>query len=600
MVSYRDLVSARPELLEEAAHVWDGLRVRFAEQIYGYTLDVHDRVHDGVSWTGAAADAARESMSRTGRRLLATQEYLTAQGALLREAATGIRDCQYEVTEAGATARSFGLALDADGRVVMPPLVNQHNATLNQDALAEHQQRQRVADQVTSRIGAAVARATAWDAQIAARLRMPELFDAVAEGGDWWSPAAAVRTADGRVLSDFEAAGLPAHGSDPAAVKEYWDQLSPAERERLIHEHPDLVGSLDGVPCVARDAANRLTLESVLARTRAEIAAVGPEPPKRVVAGRGTVVNPEWTRWQEQLAPLRDRLAGLEAVHKRLYEQNTDSADPHHAYLLGLNTAGRGQAIVAVGNPDTAANVITYVPGTGSHLGNIGGDIDRSDRMVNAADRASQSHATASITWVGYDAPAQIPDAASTDYAKNAEPALQRFETGLRVTHEGAPAHSTVIGHSYGTTTVGFAMRDGGLPVDDVIFVGSPGVGVDHASDLGIDPGHVYSGTAANDPIQLARTDPSNPAYPAGAVALAGTPLGIPMAAAGLADLVTGSDPQYVFGRDPVSPDFGGRIIPTDPGTPIMDGGAHSEYWNRGSASLRAIGQVAVGQAPHD
>jgi hypothetical protein len=153
VVAYRDVVSARPELLEQAADEWDGLRVRFVEQVDTYTRDVHDRVHDGVSWTGVAADAARGRMGVTGRQLIATGEYMVAQGLLLREAAAGIRDCQYQLAEAQDLARAYGLELDGEGRVGVPPLVAQHNVGLNQDALAEHQQQVTVAERVATRIG---------------------------------------------------------------------------------------------------------------------------------------------------------------------------------------------------------------------------------------------------------------------------------------------------------------------------------------------------------------------------------------------------------------------------------------------------------------
>jgi hypothetical protein len=384
-------------------------------------------------------------------------------------------------------------------------------------------------------------------------------------------------------------------------VKAYWDGLSVAERDRLIHEHPGLVGALDGVPCVDRDAANRIVLAEEVTTTRAEIDRLGPEPRRVLGEGSeyGSVENPEWTTWHDRLSGLQDRLGGLEAIRGRLYDQHPDPADPHHGFLLGLDTTGSGKAIVASGNPDTAKNVITYVPGTGAHLGNIGGDIHRSDLMVESADTASGSHDTASVTWVGYTAPQELTDAPSTDFARDAEPALQGFETGLRVTHDGDPSHNTIIGHSYGTTTVGYAMRDGGLPVDDVILVGSPGVGVEHATELGIDGAHVYAGTAANDPIQVARVDPTNPAYQAAADYLGPTPIGFPLVVGNVVDSLTGPDPRYVFGRDPVSPDFGASVLPTDPGRPMSDGGSHSQYWDRRSSSLAAIGQVAVGKVPH-
>jgi hypothetical protein len=73
-----------------------------------------------------------------------------------------------------------------------------------------------------------------------------------------------------------------------------------------------------------------------------------------------------------------------------------------------------------------------------------------------------------------------IPNAGSSSYATNAVDDLQNIQSGLGATHDGEPSHNTVLGPSYGTTTVGYAARDGnGLAARDLIFVGSPGVGVE-------------------------------------------------------------------------------------------------------------------------
>ena len=75
--------------------------------------------------------------------------------------------------------------------------------------------------------------------------------------------------------------------------------------------------------------------------------------------------------------------------------------------------------------------------------------------------------------------------------------------TGLRESRDGDPAHLTAIGHSYGSTTTGHAAHDHGLPVDDLVVVGSPGLGgdVDNADDLGVDPDHVWAGVNSRDPV---------------------------------------------------------------------------------------------------
>src|SRR5690606_15220088 len=99
---------------------------------------------------------------------------------------------------------------------------------------------------------------------------------------------------------------------------------------------------------------------------------------------------------------------------------------------------------------------------------------------------------TAVIAWLGYDAPDELHNAVSKGYAENATDDLRSFQSGLAITHEDDSLHRTVVGHSYGSTVVGFTARGDGLPTENVIFVGSPGVGMDHATELnGVSPDHV-------------------------------------------------------------------------------------------------------------
>jgi hypothetical protein len=71
---------------------------------------------------------------------------------------------------------------------------------------------------------------------------------------------------------------------------------------------------------------------------------------------------------------------------------------------------------------------------------------------------------------------------------------------GVHASHVGAPAIDTVIGHSYGSTLVGAAAFGGNhLDANNVVAVGSPGMIVDHAGELNLDPGGtVYLMTARN------------------------------------------------------------------------------------------------------
>jgi pimeloyl-ACP methyl ester carboxylesterase len=243
------------------------------------------------------------------------------------------------------------------------------------------------------------------------------------------------------------------------------------------------------------------------------------------------------------------------------------------AYLLGVNTVNAGQAIIAVGNPDHAQNVATYVPGTFAGLDGIGTDIQRADIMGLTATKAG-SPSTAVVTWVGYDAPQSlIPDAASTSFADHAEPELRRFQDGLGASHDPGPTNTTVIGHSYGTTVVGQTARDLGLPANNVVMVASPGVGVQHANQLhldGVTPDqvgqHIYSTKAATDPVP-ALTNFDNP-------------------------LLDSVDP---LGPDPTTGWFGGQRFDSDSSAPWS---SHGDYWNPNSDSLRAMGNIIAGKRP--
>jgi hypothetical protein len=76
---------------------------------------------------------------------------------------------------------------------------------------------------------------------------------------------------------------------------------------------------------------------------------------------------------------------------------------------------------------------------------------------------------------------------------------MRGFLNGINASHQGAPSHTTLIGHSIGSTAIGVASQDGPLPVQDIITAGSPGVHFNEASGFGLPPGHVWAGQADGD-----------------------------------------------------------------------------------------------------
>ncbi|WP_159048589.1 alpha/beta hydrolase [Streptomyces sp. NRRL F-4489] len=159
-----------------------------------------------------------------------------------------------------------------------------------------------------------------------------------------------------------------------------------------------------------------------------------------------------------------------------------------------------------------------------------------------------------------------------------------KFLDGIQTTHQGDRPHVTAIGHSYGSFTLGqAAQREGGIPVDDIILVGSPGTGADKAADLGLSPDHVWAGAAESDPITHL---PSKSEVGFGVV---GGQFG-----AGIAHL---ADPHELwFGQDPASAEFGGNRFSVDFGIPPN---SHSDYFDEedgsGGESLRNMGRIVSG-----
>jgi hypothetical protein len=290
---------------------------------------------------------------------------------------------------------------------------------------------------------------------------------------------------------------VPARGAPPGDVRRWWDSLTP-QQQHVIEHYPQRVGWLDGVPAYARDQANRIVFDGqhadLLRQQAALQAALAATPRTQPLAAQ---------RLAAQLLDVNNKLDGMDVVSARLA-----STEPCPAYLLGWDiTKGNGWGVISSGNPDTADNVVTYVPGTTSNIRDPSHLLSRMDTMANDATVADPSETTASILWLGYDAPQLLDFAASGSYAEKVSESgdLRAFQEGLRATHEGDASHNTLLGHSYGTTVIGYTAREPqGVNADELVLVASPGVGVDHASDLhGVPAGHVWATTSAFDVIRI-------------------------------------------------------------------------------------------------
>lgn len=477
-------------------------------------------------WVGDAAEAAGGKRERIAQRFESlTDEAGAVRGALQRavDALEPLLRTHGDAEEL-AGRHHFGIA-DSGGIIDHGLPGVEHMAA--EQAEAVRAERERVRQQLVEDTRRVLAQAEEIDAELASILERAagsEIVDA--DEGD---PA--------RIQ--------PPIGDSAEHVYGWWDELSEAEQQEVIDEHTRWVGSTDGIPVVARDEANRIVLE---------------QEKQQLLDRRGEAEN---AGDSDTVDEIDAQLEGVSDIEKRL-ESTADAPEDQRHYLLDIDSDNAGQAIVAKGNPDTATNTATYVPGTGAGLEGVDELINRSESMHREANFTG-SDSTSVITWVGYDAPQNVvTEASSEEYAQAAAPDLAAFQEGLQATHESPEtAQHSLFGHSYGSTTIGHAASDAGLEADAVVFVGSPGVGVDHASELGsIDSDDVYATTARNDIIQAA--------------------------------------PDFVHGQDPVAYGFGARTFDSDPGSMGWTGGysvdAHSEYWDDGNEFLDHAGLIIAGR----
>jgi pimeloyl-ACP methyl ester carboxylesterase len=156
------------------------------------------------------------------------------------------------------------------------------------------------------------------------------------------------------------------------------------------------------------------------------------------------------------------------------------------------------------------------------------------------------------------------------DLAERGGAALAQAVDGLRASRAGDPAHVTVIGHSYGSTTAGHAAHDQGLAADDLVFVGSPGLGggVDGPADLGMSSQHVWAGANSHDVVP-------------------------DLADQGSIDL--GLLGGIGLGNDPAEDDFGAIRFQAESASG-SDPDAHSSYFEDGSESLDNLAHIVTGQ----
>lgn len=383
----------------------------------------------------------------------------------------------------------------------------------------------------------------------------------------------ALRT-DGYDPAGIQAVGgpqspVPALPDDPKQFTQAWNALSPQQKEAEYQQNP-FIGNHPGMPFEDKTIFNERHLDELARNTQASVDAMQARYDQ---LARQQYMGDHSADTVNELAALGPKLQAAKhslAEYRGVQNAMKAPSGTPKRYLGFLDD--KGHAAVSIGNPDTAMRNAILVPGTGDDLTNMSDNTERSWRMYQSALQANPNlHAgNVSVTaWLGYDRPMSVVEQAPwPSYAEHGAGALDSFEDGMRASHVGGPSIDTVIGHSYGTTLVGAAAAgQHHLAADNVIAVASPGMLVNHAGDLHINPGgNVYAMTDPHDPI-------------------------------GPANLVT----QFTLGPNPVGADFGahdlyaGTNLGIGPEKSFPSLAAHSGYWNANTPSLANLGAVIAG-----
>ncbi|AFC51493.1 hypothetical protein OCO_51310 [Mycobacterium intracellulare MOTT-02] len=464
-----------------------------------------------------------------------------------------------------------------------------------------------------------------------------EICEALADGnhcgvdglrGEAVAESRAIVFALGQIRDRYAAAlraaldGLRTDGADPAEVngvdellippsdtsadrvKRWWDSLSANQKRLLTDQHPPELGNLNGIPADVRNSVNQTAMNDDLRRVEDAVRRRGVVPD----ALRDNALNNRdadvFANPAEYGLCVTDITRYQNAVKTNDFLTRDEGSAPQHGLPImlwaydPLAFGGKGRAAIAIGNPDKSRNTAVMVPGTNSSVrgGWMSDGPDDAIKLYRQSLKADPFHTTAVLAWMGYDAPefdhphwqrtltepAELEQVGTPWRARQAGALLAADVNGLAATHEGStPSHVTVLGHSYGSTTVADAFVNSGMRANDAVLTGCPGTDLAHrAADFRLEGGSLYVGAASTDAISW--IGESGNGLPNGLNKTLGGPLG----------------PWAGLGADPAHEAFGAvrfraEVAGSHSLTPWFTDHAH--YYDVGSEALHNMTQIVTG-----
>ncbi|MEU2389894.1 alpha/beta hydrolase [Streptomyces sp. NPDC007369] len=319
---------------------------------------------------------------------------------------------------------------------------------------------------------------------------------------------------------------VPPADAPVRTVARFFADTAPGQQARLADAHPFVVGNLDGAPAALRYRANLRALGLAEAAERARSRDVSLTPADRNTAGRRA-----------------HRFASL--------------ADPGRQ-ILAFNPTGGGRVAEVFGDLDEAERISVIVPGVDTDVltfertqRRLTAPVGMAQSLYAAERAAAPGIRTAVIAWADYTSPSGVGmDAATGRMAVDGAVRLEALAASLP-----RDASVALFCHSYGSVVCGVAAH--ALPdrVTDIVVAGSPGMRA--GSVAGLDTSaRVWAMRDSDDWI------------------------------ADVPHLEVGG---LGHGADPVSPEFGARLL--------SPAGAkrHTGYFEPGTASLDNFAKIGTG-----
>ncbi|MGW5850609.1 alpha/beta hydrolase [Streptomyces sp. NPDC055254] len=319
---------------------------------------------------------------------------------------------------------------------------------------------------------------------------------------------------------------VPAADAPARTVARFFTGLDGAQRARLADGYPLVVGNLDGVPAPTRYRANVRGLELA----------------ERVERSRSVDVT---------LTPA-DRAAATRRAHRF-----ASLAEPGRQ-ILAFDPTGGGRVAEVFGDLDRARRVSVVVPGVDTDAitfertqRRFTAPVGMARSLYDAQAAAAPAGRTAVIAWAGYTAPTGVGmDAATGRMAVDGAARLESLAASLP-----KAASVALFCHSYGSVVCGVAARDLPARVTDVVVAGSPGMRAQNVAGLHTSA-RVWAMRDEGDWI------------------------------ADVPHLEVGG---LGHGADPVSPEFGARLLSS------AGAGSHTGYFAPGTGSVENFAKIGTG-----